>query len=239
VQVAFICKLILDATSERFSNRHVLSVDEKTGIQALERLETVGPSSKGGKKRKDYEYIRNGTTCLIAAFELHKGKIVSKLLNKTRTEIDFLKFITNTVEGYPKEDEVVFIADQLNTHMSASLVIYIAKLIGFKGDLGKKGDKGILKNMKTRKAFLVDQKHRVRFAYTPKHCSWLNPIENWFAKLQRHVIKNGNFTSVSQIESKIEKYIEYFNDVLAKPLNWKFRGFNKGKPLENAKGIIT
>ena len=57
------------------------------------------------------------------------------------------------------------------------------------------------------KAFLEREHHRVQFVFTPKHCSWLNPIENWFAKLQRQVIKNGNFFSVNELNEKIEKYI--------------------------------
>ena len=89
--------------------------------------------------------------------------------------------------------------------------------------------------MKTRQAFLEDETHRVRFVFTPKHCSWLNPIENWFAKLQKHTIKNGNFSSVKELEGKIEQYIEYYNKCLTKPLNWKFKGFSKDKPLANFK----
>ncbi len=45
-------------------------------------------------------------------------------------------------------------------------------------------------------AFLEKESHRIRFVFTPKHCSWFNPIENYFAKLQRHAITHGNFTSV-------------------------------------------
>ena len=129
----------------------------------------------------------------------------------------------------------MIIADQLNTHMSESLVRLIANIINFEGDLGTKRREGILYDMQSRKAFLEQTDHRVRFAYTPKHCSWLNPIENWFAKLQKHVIKNGNFSSVKELEDKIKQYIEYYNTCLAIPLNWKFKGFNKDKPLMNFK----
>ena len=90
-----------------------------------------------------------------------------------------------------------------------------------------------MKNQTTRKAFLENPDHRVRFVFTPKHCSWLNPIENWFAKLQRHVIRNGNFSSVKELEQKIESYINFYNTCLAKPLKWKFKGFDKAKKLFN------
>ena len=64
---------------------------------------------------------------------------------------------------------------------------------------------------------------------------WLNPIENWFAKLQRHVVTNGNFSSVKELENKIKEYIDFYNSCLFKPLNWKFKGFSKDRPLLNYK----
>jgi transposase len=171
----------------------------------------------------------------MAAFDVAKGNIANQRVRPTRTEADFTEFIKETVNIFPAEDEIVFLADQLNTHMSETLVIYIAKLINFEGNLGKKGNRGILKNMESRKAFLENPDHRVRFLFTPKHCSWLNPIENWFAKIQRHVIKNGNFSCVKELEDKIKDYIDFYNRCLIKPLNWKFKGFFKNKPLRNYK----
>jgi transposase len=227
--------LILGAVEERHPRRHVLSVDEKTGIQALERLEGKAPESKGRHRRKEFEYTRHGTTCLIAAFDVAKGNIANRRVHPTRTEADFTEFIKETVNIFPDEDEFVFLTDQLNIHMSETLVIYIAKLIKFEEDLGKKGNRGILKNMQSRKAFLENPDHRVRFLFTPKHCSWLNPVENWFAKLQRHVIKNGNFSCIKELEDKIKDYIDFYNRCLIKPLNWKFKGFFKNKSLHNFK----
>jgi transposase len=131
-------------------------------------------------------------------------------------------------------DKVVFLSDQLNTHLSETLVRFVAEDGGYvKEDLGIKGESGILKDMQTRRDFLESEYNRVRFIFTPKHCSWLNPIENWFAKLQRHTIKNGNFLSVRELEDKIRSYIIFYNDRLAKALKWKFKGFHKGKKLFN------
>lgn len=216
-----------------------MSVDEKTGIQALERFVQQAPPSKGGHQRKEFEYKRNGTTCLMAALDVAKGKIVNQRIHPTRKEEDFLQFVKKTVDRYPSTDEVIFLCDQLNTHMSESLVRYIAEITGFEGDLGKKGKVGILKSMPSRTAFLETEAHRVRFVYTPKHCSWLNPVENWFAKLDRHIIRNGHFLSVKELENKIKAYIEFYNRCLVKPLNWKFKGFFKNKPLTNIRGSGT
>ena len=235
VRVELVCDLILESVQQLNPQRHVLSVDEKTSIQALQRLEDRAPYSKGRGKRKEFEYVRNGTSGLMAAINVGKGNIVQQMLHPTHNEQDFATFIQMTVPLFPAGDEVIILADHLNTHLSETLVRYVAKQIGFHNELGIKEKKGILKNLDSRKAFLEDPEHRIRFVFTPKHCSWLNPIENWFAKLQRHVITNGNFSSVKELNAKIEAYINYYNLCLIKPLNWKFNGFVKGTPLTNIK----
>lgn len=210
-----------------------MSVDEKTSIQALERIEGIAPDSKGSHRRKEFEYIRHGTTNLMAAIDVGKGEIVSYGTGPTRNEEDFVAFIKATLEKFPKQDQVVILADQLNTHKSESVVRWVSEQIGFEGDLGTKAGEGILKSMQSRQAFLEEESHRIRFVFTPKHCSWLNPIENWFAKLQRHVIANGNFSSLKQLECRIESYINFYNQCLIKPFKWKFKGFIKAKELKN------
>lgn len=232
VRVSWICSLILAAIAQEDPHTHLISVDEKTGIQALERIALDQPMEKGKPRRVEYEYTRHGTTCLMAGIDLGRGKIINHRLHPTRTEEDFLVFIQQTVEKIPKGEQIIFLADQLNTHKSESLVIWIAQEIDFKQDLGIKGKKGILKSMKTRKNFLENTEHRIRFAFTPKHCSWLNPIENWFAKLQRHIIKYGNFSSIIMLENKIEGYIHFYNRYLCKPLKWKFKGFIKAQKIK-------
>jgi transposase len=207
--------------------RHLVSIDEKTGIQALSRKESVAPLSKGGHKRREFEYKRNGTTCLIAAYDIGTGKISHSLLNPTRTEKDFAGFVEAAIQKYPAGDDIILMTDQLNTHLSESLVKLVADKIGFKDDLGIKGKTGILQNKETRRLFLEDEKHFIRLLFTPKHCSWLNPIENWFAKLQRQTLTHGNFKSVEDLNKTITDYIDYYNSCLVKPLKWKFKGFDK------------
>jgi len=209
----------------------LISVDEKTGIQALSRKAVDAPMKKGTDRRIETEYTRNGTTCLMAAFDLAQANILHHWTNPTRKESDFLYFIQQCNQHIPAEDQTIYLLDQLNTHMSESLVIWVAEQVGFTKDLGIKGQKGILKNKRTRMAFLEKPEHRIRFVFTPKHCSWLNPVENWFSKLQAHVIKYGNFSSVNELESKIDKYVIFYNECLVKPLKWKFKGFIKSHKL--------
>jgi hypothetical protein len=125
--------------------------------------------------------------------------------------------------------QAVFLVDQLNTHMSASLVEWVASQIGYVGDLGVKGKSGVLKSKSTRKAFLEAEHHAIRFLFTPKHCSWLNPIENWFGHLQRKALNHQSFDSIESLTARIENFTEYYNSYLAKPLKWKFKGFDRKK----------
>jgi hypothetical protein len=109
--------------------------------------------------------------------------VVFPTIQDTRTEADFLAPIQQLVESDP-EGQWIFIADPLNTHKSASLATWIAEQCAVKDDLGEKGKAGILQDMPSRAAFLQDESHRIRFIYTPKHCSWLNQIEIWFGTAQ-------------------------------------------------------
>lgn len=216
-----ICEVYKETTNPE-SKIIVTSSDEKTGIQATSNLK-IEPIQKGRNKRIDPEYKRNGTTCLIAGLDVKTGEISSYTQGDTRNEKDYLKHIQQIVERHP-EDKHIIICDQLNTHKSASLVKWIAEQIEYKEDLGVKRKTGILCSMKSRMEFLEDKTHRIRFQFTPKHCSWMNQIENWFGFLQRRVIKDGQFDSVCILESRIGKFIEYYNEFLAYPRNWKFTG---------------
>lgn len=233
-RVRLICTFILLAIHKKRPNLHVISVDEKTGIQAIERLESRASQSKGGHLRREYEYERHGTTTLIGAINVEDGKIVHHVLGPTRNEEDYTRFISQTIHKFPEMDKIVILSDQLNTHVSKSIVKFIAQMEEYdQSELGIKGKSGFLENMNTRRDFLERDIHRVQFLFTPKHCSWLNPIENWFAKVQRHVIRGGNFSSVQTLEAKIEQYILFYNERLSKPLKWKFKGFNKAQKLFN------
>ena len=129
----------------------MISVDEKTGIQALERIHPDHAMSQGKLELHEFEYTRHGTQALIANFEVATGKVISPTLGDTRTEEDFVAHIQATVATDP-EAKWVFIADQLNTHKSASLVKWAAGLCDIKTGLGEKGKSGILADMDARAA---------------------------------------------------------------------------------------
>ena len=202
---------------------HTVSIDEKTGIQALERVNPDKPPRKGEIAKLEFEYKRHSTLSLIPSFEVGTGKIIKYHISPTRTEKDFVSIVKDTINTTP-ESSWIFIADQLNTHKSAELVKLIASELRIENDLGVKGKSGILKNQKTREAFLSDSSHRIRFVYTPKHCSWMNQIEIWFGILTKKILKYGNFTSLDELKSKIENFIEYYNKTMAKVFKWTYKG---------------
>lgn len=178
-------------------------------------------------ERQDSEYIRHGTQCLIANLEVATGQIVQSTVQDTRTEQDFLEHIRRTVNTDPG-GQWIFIADQLNTHKSESLVKYVAEHCGTAGDLGVKGKQGILHTMESRMNFLSNPDHLIRFVYTPKHASWLNQIECWFSSISKHLLRRLSVTSKGKLRDLVLQYIDYYNRVMAKPFNWLYRGKAKG-----------
>jgi hypothetical protein len=182
----------------------------------------------GMVERREFNYERNGTTCLFGNLNVATGEIIAPMLNDTRTERDFAKNVWRIITLDP-QDSWVFVTDNLNTHVSVTLVLLVAFLCGLPlSGLGKKGKRGILKSQATRRAFLEDETHRIRFVYTPKHCSWLNQIEIWFSGLSRRILSRGDFRSVAELNAAILNYITYYNTT-ARPMNWKFDGTPKMK----------
>jgi transposase len=201
----------------------VLSVDELTGAQALERVAEDLPMSPGKPLAREFEYIRHGTQTLIAAIQVATGQ-VQGVCGDTRTEEDFVQFIEHLIESNPGYRIYHIVADQLNTHKSESLVQFVADYCGIDNDLGRKGKKGILKSMETREQFLADAGKNIIFHYTPRHASWMNQIEIWFGILVKKVIKRGNFLSKNALKEKILTFIDYFNKTMAKPFKWTYQG---------------
>jgi transposase len=199
----------------------VVSTDEKTGMQALERLYPDIAMGPGRVQKREFEYSRHGTLCLIANLEVWCGCIIAPSIGPTRTEEDFVAHVERTVNTDPQAGWV-FICDNLNTHQSESLVLYVAEACEIEEDLGEKGKIGVLKSQASRAEFLSEASHRIRFTYTPKHSSWLNQIEMWFGVLVRKLLRRSSFCSLDDLKQRLLRFIDYFNRTMAKPIDWLY-----------------
>lgn len=189
-KVREVCKLYHQAQERHEQGVHVVSVDEKTGIQVLERIHPTRPMEPGQVEAIELEYERHGTQAWIANFEVATGQVICPSVGDTRTEEDVVVHINATLESDP-QGEWIFICDPLNTYKSESRVRAVTEACGIKEGWGKKGQSDILRNTATRSAFLQDTSHRTHFVYMPKHGSWLNQVEIGFGMLTRSLLKRG------------------------------------------------
>jgi transposase len=223
-QVKTVCDTYLAAPERaRTHQTHTVSVDEMTGLQALERIAPSKAMIAGKCQRIEFEYTRHGTLCLIGNLVVTTGELLRPTISPTRTEADFASHIEQTVAADPG-GSWVFVVDNLNIHCSESLVKLVAQACELPMALGKKGRRGVLKSVASRQAFLSESSHRIRFVYLPKHSSWLNQIEVVFGVIMRKVIRRGSFTSVADLRTKLLNFIAYFNRVFAKPFRWTYTG---------------
>jgi hypothetical protein len=221
-----VCGVYRSAIEAKETTRTV-SIDEMTGIQALERIAPSLPMRPGKVERREFEYVRHGTQALIAHFDIVTGKVGGSIAD-TRTEADFVAFLAELFASAAPTLRWRIVCDNLDTHMSEGVVRLVARQCGIaEASLGRKGRDGVLASKISRQAFLRDQSHRITFHFTPKHASWLNQIEIWFSILVRKLLRRQSFVSKADLKDRIERFITYFNQTMAKPFKWTWAG----KPL--------
>ena len=210
------CSVYRGAIEAQETTRTV-SVDEMTGIQALERIAPTLPMRPGKVERREFEYVRHGTQALIAYLDVATGKVGGSVAD-TRTEADFAAFLEALFASEAPSMRWRVVCDNLDIHMSEGVVRLVARQCGIdEATLGRKGREGVLATKASRQAFLRDHSHRITFHFTPKHASWLNQIEIWFSILVRKLLRRQSFLSKADLKNRIERFIDYFNQTMAKP----------------------
>jgi hypothetical protein len=214
-----VCQLYLDSFRLLRHNELVVSVDEKTSIQALERLHPTLEAQPGRIERRASEYRRHGTRCLIGSLVVPTGQVLASVTAR-RGRWDFVRHIRDVVVQFPHIKRFHWVMDNLNTHWTFELCRYLAVDSGCWN--GGKGWR--LKTGQQRRQFLTSGCERHVVHFTPKHGSWLNQIEIWFGVLSSRVLRRGNFTSVEDLTKKILSFIAHYNIHHAHPYEWTYTG---------------
>ena len=161
---------------------HVLSYDEKPGIQAIATTsEDLLPDENHGAISRDYEYKRLGTLSLLTGIDLQTGEAIP-LVSETHNSKDYIKFLKILDDKYPKGDKVRLVLDNLKVHTSEETKKYLASVPG-----------------------------RFEFVFTPKHGSWLNMVEGFFSKMTKQMLRGIRVKSKAELTDRIYLYFEEVN----------------------------
>jgi transposase len=168
----------------------VLSVDEKSQVQALDRTQPLLPLGPGQAERHTHDYVRHGTTSLFAALNVATGQVIGTCYRRHRHQ-EFVKFLEQIDSAVPVEEgvDVHLILDNYGTHKTPAVKRWLLR----------------------HPRFVVH--------FTPTSGSWLNLVERFFAEITEKRLRRGVFRSVAALEAAIKEYLEVHNRN-PKPFVW-------------------
>ncbi len=196
----------------------ILSLDQKTEIQALERLFPSKLVKSGYRKRIEYHYKRHGIRNLMAGLIVATGEVFGRLYSRNRN-FEFTNYLSYFFNKFNTFKQIHIIVDNYGTHTHLNTCLLVAQFCNIKIS------KSQLKTKKQRKEFLSMKDKWIVFHFLPTHASWLNQIEIWFSILHWKIIKRGNFSSTNDLDNKIMDFIEIeWNQKNAHPFQWTYKG---------------
>ena len=162
---------------------HVLSYDEKPGIQAIATTsEDLLPDGKHSTINRDYEYRRLGTLSLLAGIDLQTGEAIP-LLSETHNSKDYIEFLKILDSKYPKGDKIRLVLGNLKVQTSEETRTYLATV-----------------------------PRRFEFVFTPRHGSWLNMVEGFFSKMTKQMLRGIRVKSKAELAERIYQYFNEINE---------------------------
>jgi hypothetical protein len=203
----------------RFSRqgRVVIGVDEKTGMQILQRTHPTQVAQPGQPAQREQEDIRHGVRGLIASFGVPTGQVLWHL-GPTRTSEDFAAPRADVSKQLPAMARYDWVVDNLKTHWSLDVCALGAAwcALPFVPKALQRGEQ--------RRACLSDPTPTHVFHFTPKHGAWLNQVERWLSVLARRFRKRGDFDSPEDFETRLLDYLDVYNTHHAHPYRWTYTG---------------
>jgi len=189
--------------------------DECTCIQALKRLTPDLPACEKRPRLEDYDYLRNGTTNLLAFLNTATGKVYGRLTDNHDT-LTLCEVFTSHVQNHPDDAVIHYIMDNLSPHYHDDF----CKTVAILSNVTYKP----LKTGHERRQWLQSEDKRIVVHFVPFHASWLNMVEIWFGILKSKCLNYGHFSSVEYLRKDITEFIETWNEFYAHPFNWSYTG---------------
>jgi hypothetical protein len=191
--------------------------DECPGIQILQRLAPDLRTQETKIQIEEFEYIRHGTTDVLAFFDVNTGKVFAEY-SPDHTKDTIVKTFENHFKNSPQDEQLDYIMDNLSAHCCYKLCQLVAQYSNV--DCPEENE---LETMHKRRQWLMQANKRIIFHYTPYHGSWLNQVEYWFGMLQSKCLKE-TYQSPGAMHGAIKNYVNLWNQVLAKPFKWEYTG---------------
>jgi transposase len=184
----------------------VLSLDEMTSLQPRPRRVATRPAQPGRPIQVEHEYTRAGATHLFAAFDTRSGQVYGVTTRRKR-QVEYLSLLERLDQTIPASVTTIhLLADNVSVHHGQLVRAWLA----------------------AHPRFVAH--------FTPVHCSWMNPVEQWFGILRRKRLRSPNFADLPALQRAILQFITEWNEI-AHPFRWTTASFDK--ILANVEAALT